>query len=431
MKSMGRTLYLECYSGISGDMTVGALLDLGAGEEALRAALAGLPVQGYELKIGRTKKCGIDACDFDVVLDDHEQEHHHSQDQESGHDHHHSHDHGHEHHHGAGHIHRDYRSIMEMLDEAALLPEVRTLAKKIFRIVGEAEAHVHGCPLEAVHFHETGAVDSIVDIVGTAACIVDLDIADVYVSPLYEGCGHVWCQHGRIPVPAPAVAQISVQEKLELQLTDTKGELVTPTGAAIAAALRTKLGRPDTLCIEKIGIGAGKKDFAHANILRAMLLSDSGDKKKRDNEDEIWILETNLDDTTGEALGFAMEQLLEAGVRDVSYTPIYMKKNRPAWRLEVLCKEPEVEKAEEIIFLHTTAIGLRKRKEIRRILPRKIVTIRGAFGEARVKVCLFGDVWQIYPEYESVRSIVQKTGRPYQDIYREITEEAWKQSEDF
>jgi uncharacterized protein (TIGR00299 family) protein len=429
---MGRTLYLECYSGISGDMTVGALLDLGAGEEALRSALAGLPVQGYELKIGRTKKCGMDACDFEVELDDQEHAHHHNHDSESGHDHDHSHHHNHSHHEQhRGHIHRDYRSIMEMLDQASLLPEVRTLAKKIFRIIGEAEAKVHGCPLETVHFHETGAVDSIVDIVGTAACVVDLGITDVYVSPLYEGCGHVWCQHGKIPVPAPAVAQISAQEGLELHLTDTKGEMVTPTGAGIAAALRTKSGRPESLCIEKIGIGAGKKDFAHANVLRAILLTDSEGKKKRDREDEIWILETNLDDATGETLGFVMERLFEAGVRDVSYTPIYMKKNRPAWRLEVLCKEPEVEKAEEIIFLHTTAIGLRKRKEIRRILPRKIVTVRGAFGEAKVKISLLGDLLQIYPEYESVREIVQKTGRPYQEVYREITEEAWKQREDF
>lgn len=556
---MGKTLYLECYSGISGDMTVGALLDLGAREEALREALEALPLNGYEITIGRTKKCGIDACDFDVILEeeahdhahdeahvhehDHEAEHchdgeghvhehihgeeshehqehfhdgeahehyhehlhedsaehsEHCHSAEGGHPHDHEHSHGepdhshesphsehnhthapelHDHSHEDGththdhphthgpeaydhhhdHVHRHYADIMHMLDEAPLKPEVRALAKKIFRIVGEAESRVHACPLEEVHFHETGAVDSIVDIVGAAACAVDLGITETYVSTIYEGQGHVWCQHGRIPVPAPAVAGIAAAEELDLAITNVSGEMVTPTGAAIAAAFRTKKGLPKTFVIRKIGMGAGKKDFPHANLLRAMIIEPAmnalpagnaveeptrsvnadGDSQKNgssakeksssdETEDEIWVLETNLDDCTGEMMGLTMELLLAAGARDVNYTPIYMKKNRPACKLEVLCKEEKVSALEEVIFHQTTAIGLRKRKEVRRILPRKKETVMTPYGEVELKICTSAGETYIYPEYDSIRGLVQETGRSYQEIYQKAVEEAWK-----
>ena len=494
---MGKTLYLECYSGISGDMTVGALLDLGAREETLREALEALPLKGYEIRIGRTKKCGIDACDFDVILEEeeghehphehdgeahvhkHEQVHgaehchdeeHHDHEHSHGEDHvyehgtpcehihDHSHTHGpeaHAHHHD--HVHRHYADIMRMLDEAPLKPEVRTLAKKIFRIVGEAESRVHACPLEEVHFHETGAVDSIVDIVGAAACAVDLGITETYVSTIYEGQGHVWCQHGRIPVPAPAVAGIAAAEELDLAITNVSGEMVTPTGAAIAAAFRTKKGLPKAFVIRKIGMGAGKKDFPHANLLRAMIIepamnalpagnaveksaecagsdgtsqksgSSASEKVSSDEtEDEIWVLETNLDDCTGEMMGLTMELLLAAGARDVNYTPIYMKKNRPAYKLEVLCKEEKVSVLEEVIFHQTTAIGLRKRKEVRRILSRKKETIMTPYGEVELKICTSAGETYIYPEYDSIRRLVQETGRSYQEIYQKAVEETWK-----
>ena len=430
---MKKTLYLECYSGISGDMTVAALLDLGARESALREALNALPADGYEIKIGRTQKCGIDACDFQVLLEEDPHAHCHE-------DHAHPHDHCHEdhcHHHDHDqkdlhhtHAHRAYRDIVEMLDAADLKPEVRVLAKKIFRIVGEAEAKVHGKPLDEVAFHETGAVDSIVDIVGAAACVVDLGIEEVYLSPLYEGTGHVWCQHGRIPVPAPAVAGIAAAEGLDLRITDNQGEMVTPTGAAIAAALRTKKGMPSSFRIKKIGLGAGKKDFKHANLLRAMLIED-GEACASETCDEIYVLRTNLDDVTGEALGYVMEKLLEAGARDVTYMPIYMKKNRPAYCLEVLCTEEKVTDLENVIFLHTTSIGLRKHKETRRILPRKILTISTPYGSARVKICQRLDGPAVYPEYESVRKLAEETGRSYQEIYHELVVEVWKKKDEF
>lgn len=512
---MGKTLYLECYSGISGDMTVGALLDLGAREEALREALEALPLKGYEIRIGRTKKCGIDACDFDVILEEKEGHEHphehvhgaeHCHSAEGGHTHDHGHlqgepvyshehshgehsyaDHFHEEHdhthapefhehfhegeahihdhthgpeahvHHHDHVHRHYADIMHMLDEASLKPEVRTLAKKIFQIVGEAESRVHATPLEEVHFHETGAVDSIVDIVGAAACAVDLGITETYLSTIYEGQGHVWCQHGRIPVPAPAVSGIAAAEELDLAITNASGEMVTPTGAAIAAALRTKKGRPQSFVIRRIGMGAGKKDFPHANLLRAMIIEPAmnaqpagkaveettgsvntdGDAQKSgssasekassdETEDEIWVLETNLDDCTGEMMGLTMELLLAAGARDVNYTPIYMKKNRPACRLEVLCKEEKVSVLEEVIFHQTTAIGLRKRKEVRRILPRKKETVMTVYGEVELKICTEAGNTYVYPEYDSIRRRVLETGRSYQEIYQKAVEEAWK-----
>ena len=334
---------------------------------------------------------------------------------------------------------------------------MRRLSVNGFRIVGEAESRVHACPLEEVHFHETGAVDSIVDIVGAAACAVDLGITETYVSTIYEGQGHVWCQHGRIPVPAPAVAGIAAAEELDLAITNVSGEMVTPTGAAIAAALRTKKGLPKTFVIRKIGMGAGKKDFPHANLLRAMIIEQAmnglpagnaveeptrsvnadGDSQKNgssakeksssdETEDEIWVLETNLDDCTGEMMGLTMELLLAAGARDVNYTPIYMKKNRPACKLEVLCKEEKVSALEEVIFHQTTAIGLRKRKEVRRILPRKKETVMTPYGEVELKICTSAGETYIYPEYDSIRGLVQETGRSYQEIYQKAVEEAWK-----
>ena len=393
---MGKTVYLECYSGISGDMTVAALLDLGASERALREALDALPVHGYEIKISRTKKNGIEAMDFDVILD---QEPHHD--------------------------HRSYRHIMEMLEKAELKDEVRRWAQKIFEIIGTAEARVHGVEIDDVHFHETGAVDSIVDIVGTAACLVDLGITSAYVSPLYEGRGFVKCQHGLIPVPAPAVSEIAREKGLTLSITETEGEMVTPTGAAIAAALWCKKSLPEGISVEKIGIGAGKKEFPHANILRAMLL-----KETEDEGDEIWVLTTNVDDCTGEQLGYTAECLLSAGAKDVAYMPIFMKKGRPAYGMEVLCKEDKVPLMEEIIFRETTSIGIRKHKEKRRVLKRKIIELDTPNGEAEVKAVKIGEETRMYPEYESVKKISKETKRSYREIYQYLVEEAWKKNEE-
>lgn len=395
----GKTLYLECYSGISGDMTVAALLDLGASEEVLRDTLKSLHVDGYELRIGRVNKCGVDACDFDVILKEEHKESHH-------------------HHHEHSHVHRTYRDIEALLDGAHLKPGVLSRAKRIFEVVARAEGKVHGRPMEEVHFHEVGAVDSIVDIVGVAACLEDLGIETVYVSPIYEGSGHVWCQHGKLPVPVPAVARIAADYSLSLVQGRQNGEMVTPTGAAIAAALGEK-GGPDRFTIKKIGMGAGKKDFEQANVLRAMLIEPEA-------VEEIWELESNVDDCSGEVLGYAMERLLEAGARDVYFTPIYMKKCRPAYKISVLCQEEDIRRMEEILFRETTTIGIRRCRMSRSVLKREIRKVETSLGEISVKVCFFGEEERCYPEYESVRKIAAETGKACQDIYQSITEELCK-----
>lgn len=275
---MSKNLYIECYSGISGDMMVASLLDLGTDEKVLLDALESLNVDGFRIEIGRTKKCGIDACDFDVILDCDEHEHSHEHEHEHSHQHGHSHSHEHEHQEENihKHEHRNIVDIYKIIDESGITDRAKNIAKKIFDIMAVAESKAHGVEVEKVHFHEVGAIDSIVDIVAVAVCIDNLNIDDVYVSELYEGCGNVKCQHGVMPVPVPAVINIVSQHSLPIRITKSHEELVTPTGAAIAAALKTKNEMPDEFIITKIGIGAGKKDFEQANILRTYLI----EKKK-------------------------------------------------------------------------------------------------------------------------------------------------------
>lgn len=275
---MSKNLYIECYSGISGDMMVASLLDLGADEKVLSDALKSLNVDGFGIEIGHTKKCGIDACNFNVILNCDENEHSHEHEHEHSHEYEHEHSHSYEHHdeNVHKHVHRNIVDIYKIIDESKITDRAKKIAKKIFDIVAVAESKAHGVEVEKVHFHEVGAIDSIVDIVAVAVCIDNLDIDDVYVSELYEGCGNVKCQHGIMPVPVPAVINIVSQHSLPVRIINSHGELVTPTGAAIAAALKTKNELPDEFIIIKIGIGAGKKDLEQANILRTYLI----EKKK-------------------------------------------------------------------------------------------------------------------------------------------------------
>ena len=411
---MEKILYLECYSGISGDMTVGALLDLGASRERLEKALESLHVDGYNLHFGRTKKCGIDAYDFDVHLE--EDGHHHGEEHCHGEEHHHDEEHPHEGGHHHPHVHRNLNDIYEIIDRMEEKEEVRQLARKMFRIVAEAEAKAHGLPIEQVHFHEVGAIDSIVDIISTAVLVDDLQVDRVIVSPLSEGRGYVRCQHGVMPVPVPATAGIAAAYGLKLRLTDNEGEMVTPTGAAIAAALGSGDRLPERYVIRKVGIGAGNKDFKNANILRAMILEPEEEAAKK----KLWVLETNIDDCTGEALGFVMEQLLKEGAKDVWHTPIYMKKNRPAVLLSVLCTEEERETMEEIIFIHTTTIGIRRYQVERTALARREIRVETPWGPAKAKVCSRGGRPWVAPEYESVKSICENQGISFEQAYRTI-----------
>lgn len=430
---MGKTLYLECESGISGDMTVAALLDLGADQQVLKKALASLPVQGFDIRISRVKKSGLDACDFDVVLDKEHENHDH--DMEYLHGHTHAHNHGTEHmhghdvhnydaeyiheHHGADdmheHEHRSFADILQIIESSSLTERAKKTSADIFSVLADAEAKAHGVPKNQVHFHEVGAVDSIVDILSAAVCLDNLDIDQVIVTELSEGRGTIRCQHGILPIPVPAVANIVQANHLRLKLTQVEGELVTPTGAAIVAAVRTSDKLPESFFIEKTGLGAGKREYACAGILRAMLL-EFENKESWVEKDEICKLETNIDDCSGETLGFLMERLMRAGAKDVHYTPVYMKKNRPAYQVNVICKKEDAEKLEEIIFRGTTTIGIRRMYMERSILKREAAEIDTPFGKMKVKVCSLQDGKRIYPEYEEVVRICRETGLSYYEV---------------
>ena len=436
-----KTLYLECCSGISGDMVTAALLDLGADEAVLRKALASLPLTGFAVRISRVKKSGLDACDFDVVLDaehenhDHdmaylygsapaEHDHHHHDHGEHEHEHeHHAHDHEHHHH----HEHRGLAEVLDILHRADLTPRARATAVKIFTILGQAEAKAHGATLETVHFHEVGAVDSIVDITAAAVCLDNLGIEEVIIPVLYEGTGTIRCAHGILPIPVPAVVNIAAAEHLNLHITGAKGEYVTPTGAAIAAAIRTSETLPAEFTVEKIGLGAGKREQELPGFVRAMLIQPTGTSQKQ--QDTVCKLETNIDDCTGEALGYVMERLLAAGARDVYYTPVYMKKNRPAYLLALLCLQEDVPAMEQIIFAETTTIGIRKVKMERCVLNRRLRTVQTSLGAVQVKECELpaGEeapaATRCYPEYESVKALCKAQGCTFQEAYRTVLKE--------
>lgn len=446
---MGKTLYLECCRGISGDMAVAALIDLGADTEVLNKALQSLGLEGFDVKISRVKKSGIDACDFNVILDkkhenhDHDMEylygkachnHEHSHEQmhneemEHSHEHmhgeemHHSHDHMHNDNisHSHEHEHRGLAQIFEIIDNAGLTPNAKELAKKIFNIIARAEAKAHGVDISKVHFHEVGAIDSIIDIIAAAVCIDNLGITEACVPVLCEGSGSVRCQHGILPVPVPAVVNIVTDNGLRLKITDTEGELVTPTGAAIAAALKTSDRLPDSFYIEKTGLGAGKRNYEKPSILRAMLIN-SGQPA-----DCIYKLETNIDDCSGEALGYLIDKLFDKGALDVSYTPVFMKKNRPAYQLNVICNECDMERLEKIIFKGTTTIGIRRIRLERTVLKRELINVNTSIGSALVKVCYLDMEKRFYPEYQSVSAICDDKDIPYIEAYNIIQEECKK-----
>lgn len=448
---MSKILYIDGKFGVSGDMLCGALLDLGASEEKVRKALSSIEVQGFEVQIGRVKKAGLDACDFTVVLDEehenhdhdmeflhghdhsHDHEHHHEHGHEHSHDHHHHHDHEHEHdhHHDHDHSHhhehshehhhhhehRGLADVTSIIDSADITPNARYIAKKIFNVLAEAEAKAHGTTVTNVHFHEVGAVDSIVDVITIAVCIDDLAPDKVVLKNLTDGSGTIRCQHGMMPVPVPAVANIVQRQKLELHISEIKGELVTPTGAAAVSVISTDTELPKSYHIAKIGIGAGKRTYEVPSILRVMLL----EAKEESLSDRVVKLETNIDDCTGENLGYVMNKLMENGARDVYYTPIYMKKNRPAYLLSVICMVEDVEKLEEIIFRETTTIGIRRSNWERSILERTLKNVSTPYGDVAVKVCTLPDgEKRYYPEFESIKKLCENTGISYQEAYKKI-----------
>ncbi len=460
---MGKTLYLETSSGISGDMFVAAMIDLGADPEALERALNSIPADGFMVEISSVKKSGIACCDFNVILDEAHENHDHDmaylygpapvssaapqeeahhchchEDEEAHHCHchedeeahhcycheeeeaHHCHGRGgeephhhHEHHHHHG---RHLAEILDIIDATDMTDSAKALAGKMFHIVAEAESLAHHMSLEEVHFHEVGAIDSIVDIIAAAVTFDSLGITDVIIPCLTEGRGTVRCQHGVLPVPVPATMNIIEAYDMPLTIMEAKGEYVTPTGAAIAAAICTTHQLPKAFRIVRTGLGAGKRAYTErTNILRAYLIEG---KPLEEDKDEIVKLETDIDDSTGEALGYTIDRLMQAGALDVHYSPVYMKKNRPAWELTVICKKSKMEEIENIIFKETTTIGIREFPSVMRsILRRNQKRVETPFGIAEVKEVALPGERRFYPEYESVKAIAEKEHLPFAEVY--------------
>lgn len=397
-----KVLYFDCSSGISGNMTLGALLELCEDPLYLENELSKLHVDGYHMHISKTQKNGITGTYVDVHLE-HDEHHIH---------HHEHHDHDHSHHHE--HVHRNLFDVEKIIDDSDIDPKAKELAKKMFMRVALAESKVHNETLENVHFHEVGAIDSIVDIIGTAILITHLNPDCIYSSVVNDGYGFIECAHGTIPVPVPATCEIFAESQALTRQIDIDTELVTPTGAAIISELASHFGAQPTMNVQKIGWGCGSKELRIPNVLKVLM----GEIKE--NNDQIVVMESNIDDCTGEMMSYTMEKLFENGALDVFFTPIYMKKNRPAYRLTVSSHLNNQETLENIIFQETTTIGIRYRYEDRTILEREIIDVETKWGTLKCKKVIHNERVFIYPEFESAKVLAQNNGIPIKDIYNHL-----------
>ena len=481
---MSNVLYLDCFSGISGDMFMGALLDIGARAKAIRDGLSRLGLDDeFDLLIEKTDRQGITGTRFDVLVHptrhdhhhehghdhahdhehehghdhhhdhdhdhdhdhhhDHEHDHHH--DHEHDHDHHHTHDHNHDHHHPdqTGYEYqphgRTYAQIRSLIERSTLKESVKQRAQAIFAVVAEAEAAVHGVTIDDVHFHEVGAIDSIVDIVGAALALDDLGIEQVVCSPLVDGSGTIRCQHGIIPVPVPAVSRMLMGTTIPFRTSDCPTELITPTGMAIVKALCTSFGSMPSLQVQAIGYGFGQRDIGRLNALRVFHGALTPSQKTDGMElasaavtpaavvsqtgidpETVVLLECQIDNSTGEALGHAAERLMQAGALDVCLIPVFMKKFRPATLFQIIARPATESKLVEILFAETGTIGIRRQMVERYTMSREWTTVTLDGQNVRVKVVRFGDITKAYPEYADAATLAEKTDRSFPEACERI-----------
>lgn len=394
-----KILYFDCSSGISGNMTLGALLEIVGDENYLLEELKKLNIDGYKVDISKKVKNGITGTYVDVILDNINNNSHESDKSDERLYH---------------HEHRNLEDINKIIDKSLLDENVKDLSKRIFLRVAKAESKVHGKSIEEIHFHEVGAIDSIIDIVGTAILINKINPDKVISSIVNDGYGFIECMHGKIPVPVPATSEIFNNSKVKCRQIDIDTELVTPTGAAIIAELSKEFILLPTMKIEKIGWGAGLKDLNVPNVLKVYY-----GEIENFSEDFI-VMETNIDDCSGEILGYTEELLFNNGALDVFFTPIYMKKNRPAYKLTVLCRRNKIKKLQNIIFRETTTIGIRYRVEERIELERECIEIDTKYGKLKAKKAKNNGEEYIYPEYESIKEVALKNDVPVKKIYKEI-----------
>jgi pyridinium-3,5-bisthiocarboxylic acid mononucleotide nickel chelatase len=379
--------YFDCFSGVSGDMTLGALLDAGCDLRHLREELCGLQVPGWELTAEKVWKNGMAATYARVKTEDQQ-------------------------------AHRSLSAILEILKDSQLAPQVRERAAAIFQKLGEAEAHVHDVPLERIHFHEVGAVDAIVDIVGACIGFHELGIEKFACSPLNVGGGTAKMAHGVLPVPAPATANLL--QGMPTYSNGVQRELVTPTGAAIVATLCDSFGPQPPMSVSAIGYGAGTAELeGQPNVLRLMI-GEAAEKAVPGYDQEIRVIEANLDDMNPQIYGYFQEKALAAGALDVFTTPVQMKKNRPGTLLTVLCRPGDVQALMSLIFSETTTFGVRTYSAQRRVLPRESVKVTTKFGEVRVKLSrVNGHVLHVTPEYDDCRKLAEEKKVPLQRVINE------------
>lgn len=416
MRSEMNTLYLDLFSGIAGDMFIGAMIDLGVDPKRLERELKKLKLTGYHLQVSRGGQAGIAGTKFDVHL----VEGRGPKSEVRGGSHH-SHSHGHDHSHAAHEHGRTFTAIKGLISKSGLSAWVKRKSIAVFKRVAEAEGKIHGVSPGKVHFHEVGAIDSIVDIVGACIALELLGKPRVLASAVTEGVGWVDCAHGRMPVPAPATLAILGARGVGVTQCEEPHELVTPTGAALVAEFAESFGPMEGVVAERIGFGLGTRtNKTRPNVLRAVLCDSAlpGSRSALDWEpDSVAVLETEVDDCTGEVLGHFLSLAMEAGALDMFYTPVVMKKNRPGVLLTLLCAEDEVDRFTELILLETSAFGVRRRLAERRKLRREIRKVKTPYGVVEVKVGLLGGkVVQVSPEFESCRRVAAKRKVPVQIV---------------
>ena len=432
-----KILQYDCFSGISGDMNLGAMIDLGVDKDYLISQLKKLGIDGWDITVEKDQRHGITGTkvtvhDLNDHHHDHEHEHHHKHDNEEDELHHHEHIHNHsigledhhththehalepEHHHS--HVHRHLSDIRKIINESGLSDKEKDLSLKMFQRVAEAEAKVHNADIEEVHFHEVGAIDSIIDIVGAAICFNALDVDAVHVSPVELGGGFVRCAHGTLPVPAPATTEII--KNIPVRRDGVNFEATTPTGATIVATLGNSFGTPPKMIIKKTGYGIGQKQNPEKpNILRVFL----GETVEEESGHDAILIECNIDDMNSELIGYVYDKLFEAGAKDVYISSIMMKKGRPGSLLSVICEKEAEDKIKEVIFTQTTTIGLRVFPFKKETLERSFETMETKYGPMTIKRSMFkGKVVSAKPEFDECKQIADKQNIPLKDVYNDI-----------
>ncbi|PAB59083.1 nickel pincer cofactor biosynthesis protein LarC [Anaeromicrobium sediminis] len=420
-------LYYDCFCGISGDMNLGAMIDLGVDKEYLLEGISKLKLESeYEIHIKESIKKGITGTKVDVIIKneghnhdhehkhDHEHDHHHHH-EHHGHDHSHDHNHSHNHDHSHEHHHRGLKEIEDIINSSDLNENVKKLSLDMFMEVAKAEAKVHGKSLYEVHFHEVGAIDSIIDMVGAAICLDYLKVDKIMASKVQLGGGFVKCAHGIIPVPAPATVEILKDIPVKTGIVEF--ETTTPTGAAILAANVEEFTDKIEFSIEKIGYGIGNRELEIPNVLRVYL----GKEIKKEEVKKQYILETNIDDMNPELYGHVEERLFEVGALDVFKTPIIMKKGRAATKLSILVSDKKEKDVLEVIFKETTSIGLRKYEVDKIMLDRDFKKISTKYGDVTIKKAYYeGELIKYKAEYEDCKKIAKENNIPISEVYKEV-----------